>query len=76
MCDDEIVHVALLGEGTVVWRPVAAQPISPGLFRLIGPIPEGERWEFQPDEVVRCERRTLSNGTRAVVAIQRDESNG
>jgi hypothetical protein len=61
------VHVALLDEGTAVWRPVAAEPIEPGLYRLLGPVPDGERWEFVPAAVVRCEWRVLSGGAALVV---------
>jgi hypothetical protein len=63
------VHVALRDEGTDVWRPVAAEPVGPGLFRLLGPVPQGESWQFEPGEVVRCEDRLLSGGL-VLVAVE------
>ena len=62
------VYVALLDEGTEVWRPVAVEQVGPGLFCLLGPVPEGERWQFQPGQVVRCEGRAFAGG-RALVAV-------
>lgn len=54
------VYVASMGEGTNAWRPVAAEPVGSGLFRLVGSVPEGENWEFQPGQVVRCQERDSS----------------
>jgi hypothetical protein len=68
------VYVVFLDEGTDVWRPVSAEQIGPGLFRLLGPVPANERWQFQPGEVVRCEGRVLSGG-RALVAVARSGAN-
>jgi hypothetical protein len=67
------VYVALLDEGTAVCRPVAAEPAGPGLFRLVGPVPDGEVWEFPPGAVVWCESRQLSGGA-VLVAIERGEA--
>lgn len=63
------VYVPLLDEGTDVWRPVLAERVAPGLFRLNGPIPEGELWQFQPGEVVRCENRRFSTADDELVAV-------
>jgi len=65
------VYVALLDEGTHVWRPVAAERISGELFRLAGPVPRGERWEYQPGELVQCRERLFSGGERGLVAVER-----
>jgi hypothetical protein len=64
------VYVALRNEGTSVWRPVAAELAGRGLYRLIGPIPQGEAWEFQPGEVVRCQERSFAGSVRALVAVE------
>jgi len=69
MVERRTVYVALLDEGVDVWRPTAAQQVAPHLFRLLGPVPPGESWHFQPDEVVRCEVRPLSEGP-ALVAVE------
>jgi hypothetical protein len=65
------VYVALLDEGVEVWRPVDAAQVAGDEYKLSGPIPEGEVWEFQPDEVVRCRERMFSDGTIALVAVAR-----
>jgi hypothetical protein len=57
------IYMELLDEGTDVWRPVQAEPIGGGLFRVIGPVPEDERWAFQPGTVVRCKKIKMSGGT-------------
>jgi hypothetical protein len=64
------IYVALLDEGTDVCRPVEAEELPSGLFRIISdnPDPEDEHWEFPPGSVVRCERRHLS-GVPKLVAV-------
>jgi hypothetical protein len=56
------VYVSLLEEGVDVWRPVKAIRLSENVCRLCGPVPEDEIWQFQPDDIVRCEERWLSGG--------------
>jgi hypothetical protein len=67
------VFVPLVGEGTSVWRSVRAVRVGPGLFRLCGPIPEGECWGFGPNEVVRCAVQVFSGGEQGLAAFQRAE---
>jgi hypothetical protein len=67
------VCVPLRDEGTAVWRPVPVEQVAPELFRLLGPVPDGEVWEFPPGAVVRCERRQLSGGV-VLVAVERGEA--
>jgi hypothetical protein len=43
------------------WRPVCAQPLGGGIFRVQGPCPADERWEFEPGTEVACEMRTLDD---------------
>jgi hypothetical protein len=64
----ETIYVALLGEGTEVWRPVNAALRAGGLFEIISrnDDPEDELWQFPPGSLVRCERRQLSEGPRLV----------
>ena len=70
MDERSTVYVALLDEGTNVWRPVNGESVGLGLFRLLGSVPSDENWQFQPGEVVRCENRNLSGG-RVLVAVAR-----
>jgi hypothetical protein len=71
MDESSTVYVALLDEGVDVWRPAAAEQIAPYLFRLLGPVPPGECWQFQPGEVVRCEVRVLAEGPTLVAVGSR-----
>ncbi len=70
MADQRTVYIYLLDEGVDVCRPVVADHVSNALFRLGGPVPEGESWQFQPGDLVRCEERVLSAGS-ALVAIEK-----
>ena len=64
-----IVFVPLLDEGTTIWRPVEAENVAPDIFRLLGNVPDGERWQFQPGENVRCELRLIQDGP-ALIAVE------
>jgi len=66
------VYVRLLGEGTVVFRPAWARPITPSVVELLVPEdydPEDEEWEFQPGATVHVERRELG-GEQVLVAVR------
>lgn len=69
------IFVALIGEGGDVWRPVQAEPVSPGCFRITSrnANPEDEVWEFTQGELVRCEQRTFSRGASGMVAADKVE---
>jgi hypothetical protein len=61
----ETIYVELLEEGVDVWRPVEAQVLGDGRYRLLAPPDydsETETWAFLPGTVVRCEARRLSDG--------------
>ncbi|MGF1632516.1 MAG: hypothetical protein ACFCVE_01595 [Phycisphaerae bacterium] len=60
----EQVFVALLDEGTDVWRPVPAHRVGPDAFVLLRPDdydPDDETWQFTPGSVVRCRPRRIGN---------------
>ena len=67
------IHVALLGEGVDVWRPVLATPLGGGLYQITtaNPDPEAERWQFGPGDIVRCEPHKFSEGTNGLVAVEK-----
>ena len=65
-----LVHVALLGEGILVWRPVRARHIQDSIYELTGVVPDGEEWEFQPGQVVECLLRDFSSGEQRLVATR------
>jgi hypothetical protein len=64
------VYVRLLDEGTDVWRPVLATPLG-DMYRLEGPKPDDERWQFEPGALVRCtERRFEGELVDRLVAVE------
>jgi len=64
------VYVALLEEGTPVWRPVPADAVGGGLFILRGTVSDQETWQFPPGATVRCAERIMSDGMEALVAVE------
>jgi hypothetical protein len=69
------IYVHVPDERVEVWRPVEAEPVGEA-FRIRSACPDGEEWEFQPGDVVRCERRTLtqslpSEAEPCLVAVER-----
>jgi hypothetical protein len=56
----------MFDEGTDVWRPVVAEKVSEGVFRMVGNHDDTEEWEFPTGSVVRVETRKLSSGMRVV----------
>ena len=64
------IYVALLDEGSDVWRPVAAEALGSGLFRIVGAVPDGEVWEYQPSEIVNVREYTFSDGSKGLVATK------
>lgn len=69
MSDTATIYVALLEEGTDVWRPVAAVPLGGNRFRLSGPTPEDEIWEYRPGDAVVAELRTFADTESGLVAV-------
>ena len=72
--DTEIrtVYVALLGEGTDVWRPVEAIEIGANRFALLRPHDydeSSESWQYLPGTVVRCEEQE-KDGEHLLVAVE------
>lgn len=66
------IYVALFENGfQVAFRPVVAEPVGPGLFRISGTVPEDEKWAFNPGEVVRCLDQVFPGGDRVLVASEK-----
>lgn len=68
------IFVELLGEDTQSWRPVAAQRLGSGLFRIVGTVPEDEVWRFQPGQTVRCAEHSFADGSCGPVAVERADA--
>lgn len=66
------IYVALLDEGTDVWRPVRARHISQDVFLIADQPydPATETWQFEPGTEVICKPRKLSDGV-FLVAVRR-----
>ena len=66
-----VIYVKLVDEAVDCWRPVTADLLDDGTFRIAGPSEDTdvERWEFHLGDVVHCERRKLSGGP-VLVAIR------
>lgn len=68
-----IVYVALLNEGTPVWRPTRAVDLGKGLYRLL-PTDDydsaDEEWEFLPGTIVKCALETRE-GEKILVVRER-----
>ena len=61
----EQIHVALLNEGTDVWRPVQAEKVADNVYLIpasIDPNAMGEKWEFAPGSRVFCQHRKVADG--------------
>jgi hypothetical protein len=63
------IYLGLVGEGLNVLRTVRAEHLGRDFYRILDDIPEGETWEFQPGQVVRCKKKSLSNG-KGLVAFE------
>ena len=69
--DKVTIFVALMDEGTEVWRPVTAERIFDDRYLLVGICDtDVETWQFPPGSMVRCERRRFAGGEWALVAVE------
>jgi hypothetical protein len=64
-----VIYIPLLNEGTPCWRPVEAEPVDSGRYRILTTQPEGEHWPVDTGDVVRCEKRRFSDGLECLVAL-------
>lgn len=64
MTDTEEIYVHLLDEGVDAWRPVKAELLRTGVYRIVGQIydREVESWQFEPGDEVVCELIDSSEG--------------
>jgi hypothetical protein len=63
------IFVNLVGEGLNVLRRVRAEHLGRDFYRILDEMPEGENWQFQPGQIVRCKKTKLSSG-KALVAFE------
>ncbi|MDE3234526.1 MAG: hypothetical protein KGO81_01135 [Bacteroidota bacterium] len=63
----------MLGEGTIVYRPVLSYKIKDNIYRVGGTDfynPDLEKWEFTPDTIVFVEKKILE-GEQVLVAVRK-----
>jgi hypothetical protein len=67
------IYVALLDEGTDVWRPVQAISVGRNVYRIISENqnPELECWQFQTGDMVRCKVKKFSGRSIGLVAVEK-----
>jgi len=65
------IYVPMLNEGTDVWKPVMAQPISSATYRIVSePLdPEDEEWAYRAGQEVAVEEHVFQDGNRGLVAV-------
>jgi hypothetical protein len=64
----EIIYMYLPDEAVDVWRPVQAEKLGADLYRVLGPVPEDEVWQFPPAAIVRVQMKRLEGGDFPVAA--------
>ena len=65
------VYVQLVGEAVDCWRPVPSRELHSGVYEILGVVPAGEQWEFEPGARVRCREQLLSDTESGLVAYER-----
>jgi hypothetical protein len=62
------IYMYLPHESVDVWSPIQAEDLGDSHYRVLGPVPNDEIWEFHPGLVVRAELKRLSGG-HTLVAV-------
>lgn len=63
------IYLNLVGTGIACLRSVKAEHLGRDFYRITEAIPQGEAWEFQTGQIVRCRKKMLSSG-KAMVAYE------
>ncbi|MGA8028165.1 MAG: hypothetical protein WB992_13565 [Bryobacteraceae bacterium] len=66
---ESMIYVNLVGEGLNVLRSVRAEHLGRDFYKITDSMPDGETWEYQPGQVVRCKKKNLSSG-KGLVAVE------
>jgi hypothetical protein len=65
-----IIYMPLLNEGTDVWAPIASEQFGPQLYRLIGPVPVDQTWQYGgPGDIARVAHHTFSDGQVGLAVV-------
>ena len=68
------IYIALLDEGTPVWRPASAAHLRDDIYRIIQQPSPDERWEFVTGELVHCREQSFADGQRGLVAYEKADA--
>jgi hypothetical protein len=60
------IYVELLNEGTSCWRPVEADALGDGRFRIVSPQNDDEEWQFHSGDIVECRQHQFQDGAGLV----------
>ena len=60
------MFMPLLDRGGDAWRPVEVTPLEGALYRVEGPMPANEVWEFGPGTLVTCKWKKFNGEDRLV----------
>lgn len=72
---DEI-YVRLLGLPHEQWRVATGRCLGGDVYEVLGPVPVGERWQFQPGQIVMCEEVGLTLGGFGMLACNEVRDGG
>ena len=64
------IFMPLLGGATDVWRPVKVTPLAGAVYRVEGPMPSEENWQFSPGSLVRLEWQKFSDGEERLIPVE------
>lgn len=73
---EKTIYIKLLGEGTIVYRPVPAIEIGKNIYQLKGEEifdPDDEEWEFLPGTKVKVKQKKLE-GKKVLLAISKNDN--
>ncbi len=66
------IFIYLLNEGADVWRPVKAEIIDDGKYKILDENSEvDEDWQFKPGDIVLCKEKIFSDGVKGLVAFKK-----
>jgi hypothetical protein len=65
-----IVYVQLMGTASRSYRATYAIPVGDGLLRLLGPVPFGETWQFEPGEYIEYDNQEIAPGRFELTAVR------
>ena len=64
-----VIYIPLLNRSRDCWRPVMAAHVRGDLYRILETKPRDERWQFDPGDVVYCERRCFPDDFESLMAV-------